>query len=543
MSVHPHLPDPLAEGLAGGWRVIDASALGGDLELNADVAIVGTGAGGGISAEILTRAGLAVVLLEEGAFRTSRDFRLLEAQAYPDLYQESAARKTADQGITILQGRTVGGSTTVNWTSCFRTPASTLAWWREQFGLSDFDEASMATWFERAEARVGVADWAAPPNANNAVLERGCRALGWPSAPIRRNVRACWNLGYCGMGCATNAKQSMLVTTLPAALEAGARLLTRVRVERLSFNATHDRVEAVEGVALGSDGLRPSGYRVRVRAAHVVLAAGAIGTPAVLLRSAAPDPYQRLGRRTFLHPVALSGALFDNRIEAYNGAPQSVYCEHFMPAAPLDGALGFKLEVPPVHPVILSSVLSGFGVGHRRLMRAMPHLNVMLALLRDGFHPDSEGGRVHLDSDGAAKLDYPVTDVVWEAVRRSWLAMAEVQFAAGARAVLTVHESARLVHSWAEARRLIGELPLEAGLARLVSAHVMGGAAMSRADSGGVVDSLGRHWQLDNLSVIDGSVFPTSIGANPQLSVYAFSMRAADSLARRLTYGQSDREN
>jgi choline dehydrogenase-like flavoprotein len=534
MSAQRTLPDPLAEGLARGWHVIDASLAGDDLELSADVVIVGSGAGGGISAEVLTRAGLTVVMVEEGAFRTSRDFRLLEARAYPELYQESAARKTADQAITILQGRTVGGGTTVNWCSSFRTPASTLAWWREQYGLSDLEDEALAPWFARAEARVGVAEWTLAPNGNNAVLERGCRALGLPSARIRRNVRGCWNLGYCGMGCPTNAKQSMLVTTIPSALEAGARLLTRVRVERLRFDAARGRVEAVEGDALTPDGLRASGRRVSIRARHVVLSAGAIGTPALLLRSNAPDPYQRVGRRTFLHPVALSGAVFDEKIEAYNGAPQSVYCDHFMSTAPLDGALGFKLEAPPVHPVILSSVLSGFGIGHRRLMQAMPNLNVMLALLRDGFHPDSEGGRVRVDDSGAPVLDYPLTDAIWEAVRRSWLAMAELQFAAGARAVLTVHESARLARTWPEARRLIGELPLEAGLARLVSAHVMGGAAMSSSDSGGVVDSLGRHWQLDNVSVIDGSVFPTSIGANPQLSIYAFSLRAAEDLARRL---------
>ena len=148
--------DPIREGLAAGWKVTDAAALDRDLALEADVAIVGTGAGGGVTAEILAAAGLEVVLVEEGALRSSSDFHMLEAEAYPQLYQESAARKTLDKAITILQGRCVGGSTTVNWTSSFRTPDSTLAYWRERFGLTDVSPAALAPWFERMEERLAI---------------------------------------------------------------------------------------------------------------------------------------------------------------------------------------------------------------------------------------------------------------------------------------------------------------------------------------------------------------------------------------------------
>ncbi|TDR73028.1 GMC family oxidoreductase [Paludibacterium purpuratum] len=528
------IPDPWETGLSQGWQVTDGAELTEDLTLQADVAIVGSGAGGGMAAEVLAEHGFSVVLIEEGGLKSSRDFHLLEREAYPTLYQEAAARKTADRGITILQGRTVGGGTTVNWTSSFRTPVSTLAWWREQLGLHTLTEATLAPWFERAETRLGVADWLVEPNANNQALGRGCRALGIPYGQIRRNVRGCWNLGYCGMGCATNAKQSMLVTTIPAALTHGARLLTRLRVESLQFNAAADRVSSLRCLALVGDGIRPSGRTVTIQARQVVLSAGAIGTPALLLRSAAPDPHGLLGRRTFLHPVALSGARFKQRIDAFDGAPQTLYSDHFMHTQPIDGPLGFKLEVPPVHPLLMAATLSGFGAAHAAQMRDLPHLQVMLALSRDGFHPASQGGAVRLGRDGLPQLDYPLGDVEWDAIRRSWLTMAELQFAAGAESVLTVHELARPARSWAEARRQIGDLPLKAGLARVVSAHVMGGAAMGADARSGVVDQWGRHWQLTNLTVIDGSVFPTSIGANPQLSVYAFSLRAAEALATRM---------
>ena len=324
--------DPIREGLAAGWKVTDAAALDRDLALEADVAIVGTGAGGGVTAEILAAAGLEVLLIEEGALRTSTDFRMLEAEAYPQLYQESAARKTLDKAITILQGRCVGGSTTVNWTSSFRTPDATLAYWRDRFGLSDLAPAALAPWYERMEARLAIGEWTVPPNENNALLARGAAKLGIATGAIRRNVSGCWNIGYCGMGCPTNAKQSMLVTTIPAALARGARLVYGARAER--FALARGRAAQLECSALDPRGVRPAGPRIRVRARHYVLAAGAIGTPALLLRSGAPDPHRTLGRRTFLHPTVVSAAVMPERVDGYAGAPQTIYSDHFLDRDP-----------------------------------------------------------------------------------------------------------------------------------------------------------------------------------------------------------------
>ena len=138
------LNDPIKDGLQRGWKVV-GGALGAVPEkIVCDVAIIGSGAGAGITAELLARAGLQVVIIEEGPLKSSRDFNQLESEAYPSLYQESAARKTEDKAINILQGRCVGGSTTVNWTSSFRTPATTLQFWQQHFGLSDYTEAALA---------------------------------------------------------------------------------------------------------------------------------------------------------------------------------------------------------------------------------------------------------------------------------------------------------------------------------------------------------------------------------------------------------------
>jgi choline dehydrogenase-like flavoprotein len=526
------IPDPIHAGLAAGWRVTDCARLDEDLVMEADVVIVGSGAGGGVTAEILARAGLRVVIVEEGALKSSTDFRMREADAYPALYQESAARKTRDKGINILQGRTVGGSTTVNWTSSFRTPPGTLAYWNQHYGLAGYTPASMAPWFAMMERRLNIAEWAPPPNENNDVLRRGAGKLGIPTGIIHRNVNGCWNLGYCGMGCPTNAKQSMLVTTIPAALELGATLLTRARAERLAIKG--DQAAQLDCVALDAAGLAPTGRRITLRARHFVLSGGAINTPALLLRSVAPDPHGLLGKRTFLHPTLVSAAVFEQRVEAYAGAPQSVYSDHFLHTGAIDGPIGYKLEAPPLHPVLMSTTMAGFGVRHARMMAQFPHAQALLALLRDGFHAEAPGGSVALSGDGAAVLDYPIGDYLWDGARRALLSMAEIQFAAGARTVMPVHEAAGEYTSWTQAKAAIAALPFKLLATRVVSAHVMGGCAMSADERLGVTDADGRYRGLRNVSVHDGSLFPTSIGANPQLSVYGVVARLASGLAQRL---------
>lgn len=527
-------PDPIRDGLARGWRVFGGTHAALPAQLSCDVAIVGTGAGAGITAELLTQAGLSVVLIEEGPLKSSSDFRQRESDAYPSLYQESAGRKTADKAINILQGRCVGGSTTVNWTSSFRTPPGTLLHWQKHFGLSDLTEAAMAPWFEQAERRLNIGPWLTAPNQNNELLRSGATRLGIAASGIQRNVKGCWNLGSCGMGCPTNAKQSMLVTTIPVALDRGASLLVQTRAHTLEL--VQQKVNALVCVPVTPNGSIVAGSTpTRVVARHYVVAGGAINSPALLKRSDLPDPHGLLGARTFLHPVVISAANFDEKVEAWNGAPQTLYSDHFLQTQPIDGAIGYKLEAPPMHPVIFSSTLAGFGQAQADALRQFPHMHSLLALMRDGFHPQSIGGQVKLQSDGSPVLDYPLNDFVMEGARRAFLSMAEIQFAAGANSVVPVHELGGTHKTWAQARDAINALPMKPLLTRVVSAHVMGGCAMGVDERRGVVQPNGRHWQVSNLSVHDGSLFPTSIGANPQLSVYGFANKLATGLAKRLS--------
>ncbi len=528
-----NFPDPIREGLRRGWKVLGGTHGALPEKITCDVAIVGSGAGAGITAELLARTGLDVTIVEEGPLKSSADFRQREAEAYPALYQESASRKTEDKAISILQGRCVGGSTTVNWTSSFRTPPSTLGYWQTHFGLQDFSVEALAPYFAQAERRLHIAPWEAAPNENNDLLRRGALALGIPVGSIRRNVKGCWNLGSCGMGCPTNAKQSMLVTTIPTALDHGATLLVQTRAEQFTFAG--GKAQSLRCVAVDANGLaRDAGRPTTIVAQHFVLAGGAINSPAVLLRSQAPDPHQRLGTRTFLHPVVMSAAVMAQAVEGWAGAPQSIYTDHYLETQPIDGPIGFKLEAPPLHPVIMATTLPGHGPAQAGLLARFPHTHVLLALLRDGFHDQSPGGRVKLRGDGSAVLDYPLTGFVMEGARRALLAMAELQLAAGARQVLPVHEMGVPMGSWAQAQAAIERLPMKPLLAKVVSAHVMGGCGLGGSEALGVVRPDGVHWQVENLSVHDGSLFPTSVGANPQLSIYGLANRLAQGLVQRL---------
>jgi len=526
------VPDLFAEGLSRGWKTYNGSRLEQDLTLEADVAIVGTGAGGGTTAEILSAAGYKVLLIEEGPLKTSSDFKMQEAEAYPALYQEGIGRMSKDGAITIMQGRAVGGTTLVNWTSSFRTPEPTLEHWAKEHNVKGHSAAEMAPWFEKMEQRLGVAPWIMPPNANNDVLRAGCEKLGYHWKVIPRNVRGCWNLGYCGMGCPTNAKQSMLVTTIPATLEKGGELLYLARADKLLIEG--DKVTGIQCQAMDDRCVAPTGRTITVKAKHYILSGGGINTPAILLRSKAPDPHNRAGKRTFIHVVNFSAAQFDQVVNPFYGAPQSIYSDHFQWDDGTTGRMSFKLEVPPMQPALTATLLGRFGIDNAMRMEQLPHTNAMLALLRDGFHPDSATGTVELRSDGSPVLDYQMTDYTWDGIRRAFHTMADIQFAAGAKSVLPLHADADYVKTIGEAKSLIDGLSMEIYRTRLGSAHVMGGCAMGEDPTQAVTDSLGRHHQLRNLSIHDGSLFPTSIGANPQLSVYGLTAQLATQLADRL---------
>ena len=499
-------------------RVIDGARASGDLTVTADTCVIGSGAGGAVVAATLAQAGKDVLVVEEGGLYTNKDFTMDENDVFPKLYQEGGRRATEDLGVVILQGRAVGGTTVVNWTTSFRTPEDVVAHWREKRGVTGFAYKELVPHWDWIEERLAIAEVKPSEiNKNNAKLKEGLEKLGYAWAPLKRNVYACMQSGYCGMGCPYNAKRSMLVTLIPDAIEAGARLLHRARIDRLIESG--GEITAAEGTLQG-------GKALRITAKRFVLSGGALNSPALLLRSGLNDN-DRVGLRTFLHPAIISVGDYEEPIEASYGPPQSVASHHF---GHRGNEVGFFLEAAPNHPLLGAATMPGFGAAHRERIVRFAHAASHIAITIDGFHDATPGGRVKLRPSGAPVLDYPIPEALFRTFAFAQKRLAEVQLASGARRVLTTHEPPIEMRAASDVSA-IDRAPWRTGSVGVFSAHQMGGCAMGDDPKSAVVRSQDlRHHRLRNLHVIDGSVFPTSLGVNPQESIYGLARLMATRL-------------
>ena len=336
-----------------------------DLTLSAEVCVIGTGAGGAVLARELAKAGRDVLMLEQGGYHTKEDFTQREDEMMPLLYEDMGQRATVDQTILILQGRNVGGSTVHNLCYCFRTPEPILRLWQREFGVRDMLGADLQPSFERVEQMLKVKP-IRPDEVNvlNDKIRLGCERLGWSGFVTNHNRDQCTKSGFCLLGCPFDAKQSMLITYVPAAVQAGARLYADCAVRRLVAEA--GRVRRVEGEVLDPLG-RPR-HRITVDAQVVALCAGAINSPALLLASGLANGNGRVGQGLHLHPSVLLSGIYDEDIYGYRGIPQSYYVDEFIDLEQ-DPTSGYILMPVYGFPVMTATQLPGFGAAHSTMRR------------------------------------------------------------------------------------------------------------------------------------------------------------------------------
>jgi len=485
-------------------------------QLECDVLVIGSGPGGSLAAAKLAEIGASVIVLEEGGQFTAPDFDMHEESAYPRMYQDNGSRTTDDLSIMILQGRCIGGGSTVNWMTSLRAPDTTLKHWKNRHGVEGIDSSALRPHWDEVEARLHI-HVAAPEdvNRNNAVLWDGATRLGYQVTRLPRNSDRCDNLGYCGMGCPIDAKRTAGLTYLDDAMKAGTEIYANCRVTRLDTSG--GRATGAQAQVLDPDTHQPTGNTLQVKAGRVVLAAGALNTPRILLRSGVE--HKALGRRTWLHPVVATVGVFRDRIDPWYGSPQSVGSLHF---ADRGSRMGFLIEAPPMHPMLAALASPGFGLAHREIMSMLPYTNSLIGLTIDGFDESENGGTVRTGAGGRLRFSYPLRERNHEAMKEAMKAMARIQLAAGATRVLTLHDDPVEIRSESDLGK-IDARSMAPGRLSVFTAHQMGGCSMSEDPARSIVNSRGRMHQLSNVYVCDGSVFPTGLGVNPMLSIYGLS--------------------
>lgn len=474
--------------------------------LRCAVAVIGSGAGGATVAKELAERGRDVILLEEGEHVDTRRFNRrpldMAALLYRDLGMTLALGRGA--GIPVPLGKSVGGTTTINSGTCFRVPDHVLDQWRRAGDL-DLRPADLDPDYQRVEEFIEVAPVPEELLGGCArAVRRGAEKLGLHGAPLRRNARHCQGSGVCCFGCPTEAKRSANVSWVPAAVRAGARLCTGARVERIAFSGGAHVVHAGE---------------LEVEADAVVVAAGTLHTPQLLWRSGLRHP--ELGRNISIHPACKASALFDEEIRGWEGVPQG-FGIHDLHG---EGILFEGIFTPPEFGAF---ALPFVGARLTEVMEQYAHLASFGFLIED-----RSMGWLRLSAQ-RPQLFYELGRPEVEKLRRGVEVLAQIFFAAGAREVFAPVSGFETLRSEAELARL-RSARLSPARFELSAFHPLGSCRASRDPSRGVLDPQLEAHDVPRLFVADGSVFPSSLGVNPQLTIMAFAQRAARHVDARLS--------
>jgi len=499
-------------------KVADAATLpSGETGIEADVVVVGSGAGGAVAAFELARQGLAVVLLEEGRYFTRADFTGRPVDMQRMMYRMRGLQAAiGNMNMFCPAGTTVGGTTTVNSGTCLRPPDERLERWQTEHGLVNLGPEAMAPYYDRVEALLPV-EPARPEvlGGNARVIARGCEALGHDHGPLRRNAPDCDGQGFCALGCPTDAKRSTNISYVPMALKSNAYLYTGLRADRVLTEG--ERAVGVSGFAVDA----PE-RRLTVRARATVLACGTYYTPLVLLRNGLCHRSGQVGRNLTIHPSSFVGALFDEEIDGWKAIPQGYAIQGFEAED-----LAFEGGFMPLD--MISVVFDLAGPTLTELMEAYRRFAFFGFMIAE-----TSRGRVRPLRGYNPLISYSLNRADLRRMRRGFEILAEVYFAAGARRVVTSVFGHTLLESRADLQRF-REARLKPSDIDSTGFHPLGTCRMGVSPLNSVVGPGLETWDVKNLYIADGSVVPTPLCANPQLTIMALATRAAEGIGKRLS--------
>lgn len=494
--------------------------------LSCDTVVVGSGAGGGVVAGELAEAGHDVIVIEKGPYVAEDGYTQRELEMTATLYEARGTLATADLGVSVLAGSALGGGTTVNWAASLRPPPELLEEWAVQHRLPHLRTNEFARSIDAVAEATHVTRDESARNPQNEALWRGAVARGASVTPVTRNVRGCETrpCGYCGMGCQAGAKQGVLKTYLGRAATAGARLLADTTVERVLIErGTAVGVTATHRTAEGAH------VPLTIRARRVVVAAGAIHTPALLRRSGLT--HSHLGRHLKLHPVVTVAALYRERMEPWLGVMLSAMSDAW---AHLTGPYGVRVETPPLHPGLVAIALPWrSGEEHKRLMARVAHIGAFMVLTRD-----RDGGSVTVDARGQPRLHYRQSRFDRAHMLRGIREAAHLHRAAGAECLVMPHNRHLLIELGTDAALDASLRDLESwgwgpNQFTMFSAHQMGTCRMGGDARRYPLTPEQESREVRELFVTDASVFPASSGVNPMLTIQALAHYAAQGIKSR----------
>ncbi len=503
----------------GGW--FSGREAARDVDLRADVVVVGSGAGGATVARELAESGWRVVVLEEGPRVTPEEVaRMRSSEHLRHMWRDGALTVAAGVGdtpsINVTMGRCVGGSSALTGGVCFRIPGEVLRTWREEHGLLDYTEQALAPVAEHVERRLHVET--VPRERWSRSTERfaeGAERQGYRLEPLRRNTRGCRGCGRCNFGCPHQAKRSVDLSYLPQAVAAGAQVWSHCLVERILVRG--GRAIGVRGRLLDGPSAGP-GHRLRVRAPRVVLAAGAWHDPLLLQRSGLHRGLP-VGEHLTLHPAFRMMARFEEPVRGWAGALQAAYSKAFE----REGITLVGLFIPPG---VQAATIPGVGPAFARRAARLDHYAIFGGLIHD-----EGGGRVRRGPGREPIVTYRMSPRDRARVPRLVRLLAETFFAAGAKECYLP-----VLGLGPVGPDELAELPLESlhgSRFECASQHPLGSCRMGVAPGRSVVDADGRHWFVEGLYVADGAVLPTSLGVNPQLGIMTVATRIAWRLRER----------
>jgi choline dehydrogenase-like flavoprotein len=495
----PSRPDPKLELTpANEWPTITSC----------DAIVVGSGAGGAFAARALARAGLDTVIVEEGERWTADRIRSSHPlDRFTSIYRDAGTTMAlGNPPIALPLGRAVGGTTVINSGTCFAPPPAVATAWHERHGLALADPELLGARVAEAEATIGVAPASMEVLGRNGELAlEGAAALDWRSAPLRRNATGCRGACQCAIGCPNNAKGGVHLNALPQACEAGARIVSGLRVHR---------VLSENGRAIGVLAHRADGAETRISAPLVVVAAGAIPTPPLLRRSGL-GRHPRLGRNLSIHPATGITASFEEEVIPWRGVMQSVGIEE------LHEEEGVLLEATSNPPGMGAISAPGYGTHLMGRLDRAANTATLGAMIADEPSGRVFGSRFPVISYRLARADERRLRIAIEAMTRVMLAAgaAEVELGGGAPRVRSESELPSAIERL-DVRRL-----------RLAGFHPSGTAAAGSDPARHPVDPEGRLRGVDGVWVADASVLPSCPGVNPQVSIMAIAAGVGEAAA------------